>query len=241
MQKRPRVTVMENVGGLATQFRPLLRKVTRHLRKAGYVVSARLLNTRNHGVPQRRRRLYLVGIRADSYKRTLQWPQAVPLKRTAKSLLVRGAADARLAIPERSQRAARDHVKHTYRQLLGRGVDPRRQVVVTDIGCTPRFRVYGLNVFPCITQSRATQLGWWVSIVGRQVSLVELFRFQGFIDDAVDVDGLLGHAHEPRVTQRDIAGMVGNSMSLNVVERLLAAALWSAGLAPSQPRDRRAA
>lgn len=231
---RPRVTIMENVANFARQFRPVLRKIARIIRDAGYVVRCRLLNTMHHGVPQRRQRVYLVAIRRDSLRRPFRWPDAVPYKRKAKALLSRAPGDQRLRIPERESRGARNNVKAAYRACADRGVDPRRVVVVTDTQASPQWRVYGVDVFPCQTASRGERLGWWLSVVGRRVTVPELLRFQGINDEDLDLAALQGTV----VTDRDVGRMLGNAMSLNVLERVLAKALWAAALVQRRPVDR---
>ena len=65
-QIQPRVFVVENVNGMA--YGPnrelLLNQLTRY-RLAGYRVTWRVLDAKDYGVPQTRRRIFLVGIRSD--------------------------------------------------------------------------------------------------------------------------------------------------------------------------------
>jgi DNA (cytosine-5)-methyltransferase 1 len=62
---RPRWFVMENVPGLISpRYRPVLDVFCETLRAAGYrVVDPWLLNARDHGVPQERKRVFVVGAR----------------------------------------------------------------------------------------------------------------------------------------------------------------------------------
>src|SRR5207237_10616878 len=62
---RPRWFVMENVPGLISpRYRPVLDVFCETLRAAGYgVADPWLLNARNHGVPQERKRVFVVGAR----------------------------------------------------------------------------------------------------------------------------------------------------------------------------------
>jgi len=60
---RPDAFVMENVPGLTIESRiSYLRGVLRELRLLGYVVTWDVLNAADYGVPQKRRRLFIVGL-----------------------------------------------------------------------------------------------------------------------------------------------------------------------------------
>lgn len=61
----------------------------------------------------------------------------------------------------------------------------------------------------------------------------ELFRLQGYnADTCADWQATTG------CTDRAFGIMLGNTLSVNVVERLLCEALWASGLVIEQPRDR---
>ena len=48
------------------------------MKHLGYLTKWRVLNTRHHGIPQSRPRLYIVGIREDTCAHTFHWPKPVP-------------------------------------------------------------------------------------------------------------------------------------------------------------------
>jgi DNA (cytosine-5)-methyltransferase 1 len=63
---RPRAFVVENVNGMAFgESRTLLENQLTRYRAAGYRVKWTVLNARDFGVPQHRKRVFLVGIRSD--------------------------------------------------------------------------------------------------------------------------------------------------------------------------------
>jgi DNA (cytosine-5)-methyltransferase 1 len=80
---QPRAFVMENVSGMvAGPMKLTFVDCLRTLKKAGYRVSARILDARYHGVPQMRRRLIFVGAREDlgvepTHPRGTTWPIGV--------------------------------------------------------------------------------------------------------------------------------------------------------------------
>lgn len=58
---RPRAVLMENVPGLAGD--PRFGRFVRRLRRRGYTVASCVVDASHHGVPQRRRRLVVIGAR----------------------------------------------------------------------------------------------------------------------------------------------------------------------------------
>ena len=64
---RPSVVLMENVVGLVNAGEgQLLQEILRGFRATGYYVEWRILNAANFGVPQKRERFFLVGVKASS-------------------------------------------------------------------------------------------------------------------------------------------------------------------------------
>ncbi len=61
--KLPKVVVIENVPNLVWQFQDVFRQLKSELLELRYVVRHKILNTRDHGIPQNRRRLYLVAVK----------------------------------------------------------------------------------------------------------------------------------------------------------------------------------
>lgn len=63
---RPRAFIVENVSGMVrADFRHLLNNQLSRFRLAGYRVNCQVLRAEDFGVPQERRRVFIVGIRSD--------------------------------------------------------------------------------------------------------------------------------------------------------------------------------
>lgn len=61
-EKKPKGFILENVEGLANHDKgKTLKTILEHLDALGYRVSYRVLNSKNFGVPQERKRIYIVG------------------------------------------------------------------------------------------------------------------------------------------------------------------------------------
>lgn len=87
--KQPKYFMFENVKGiLSKKFKPFLKELLKQWRRAGYVVQYDKLNTREHGIPQNRERVFFIGIRED-IKRfgDFKFPEPIELKLKLKDLL----------------------------------------------------------------------------------------------------------------------------------------------------------
>lgn len=63
---KPRAFVIENVIGMATLYKGQVREeIIKRFEKLGYTVSNKILNSADYGVPQKRKRLFFVGITKD--------------------------------------------------------------------------------------------------------------------------------------------------------------------------------
>ena len=77
---RPRAVVLENVVGLRNLHPAEFCDILTILKAIGYAVTWKILDSRGSGLPQRRPRVYLVGIRADSTSSKLSFPQDMEVK-----------------------------------------------------------------------------------------------------------------------------------------------------------------
>ncbi len=74
----PRAVMLENVPGFAaSKFAPYRESLIRHLKRLGYRVGWRVVQSADYGVPQLRPRFLLVGMLAE-YSDFFQWPSRMP-------------------------------------------------------------------------------------------------------------------------------------------------------------------
>jgi len=77
--KQPKAFLIENVAGLIQKkHRPFFDELVSLFEKSGYVVTWKLIDTWEHGVPQIRKRVFIIGIRKDLEK-TFEFPSPIPL------------------------------------------------------------------------------------------------------------------------------------------------------------------
>ncbi len=96
---RPRALLMENVPGLAVDAR--LGSLVRRLRHRGYRMRWSVVDAAEHGVPQRRRRLVMIGSRVGK----VAWPEPSKQRRTVSDAI------GHLAVPGESGDALHDLVE----------------------------------------------------------------------------------------------------------------------------------
>ncbi len=217
---RPHVVLLENVKGLLEQrHRPLRRTIWKCLRALGYSVQGRLLNTRDHGVPQNRPRFYVIGIRDPV--REFEWPMVLPWSR------------ARLHHYIDKTKIGRETLDiASYERQFGREVWTKGYIL--DVGASEAFRHGQRGCCPCLTRARlgGKRFGYYIPKLKRRLNLLEASRLQGVPDEmcktmltAVGAEGKVGQA-------------LGDMMSINILMRLLPRALEAAGLlAPGEVRD----
>ncbi|MCL1883576.1 MAG: DNA cytosine methyltransferase [Defluviitaleaceae bacterium] len=71
---RPKVFLLENVPGLIKLFKgKALESIIEDFSKLGYSVTYEVLSSDNYGVPQQRRRVFIVGINSDKIKQTSEF------------------------------------------------------------------------------------------------------------------------------------------------------------------------
>ena len=220
MVNRPKLFVLENVKGLMSiENGSSFEEILTLLDAIGdYNVHYKVLNTKDHGVPHNRPRLYFVGIRKDVDQGTFAFPEKIPCPSIEEFLDPRNCILAKEGAPPTSQRTAFANLNHAKRKVKDLGSNPDDEPWVVDIDSTlPRMScMNGLS--PCITARRGD--GHWVTNRGRRFHKTEMMRLQGMSPLNFNVV----------VSNTQLGKQLGNTMSVNVVERVLVNALPAAGL-----------
>jgi len=227
--KRPRAFVLENVKRLIGHDQGrTFAEVQRSLQSIGdgaYEVQWRCLNTQDHGVPQSRPRVYIVGIRRDCKQCEFEFPEALPsvdLDSVLDPVVKRPTME---MLPPESNGTAHGNVKEVLAQLQAAKKSPLKNTYVIDLDASPRFRVVMENRVMCMTKSRAS--GFWVTSRGRRMNLDEMLRCQG-----------MRRCFKQVVSDLALGGQIGNAMSQNILERLFVNLLPAAGLVQEDVRLR---
>jgi DNA (cytosine-5)-methyltransferase 1 len=227
--KRPRAFILENVKRLLTHddkktFSHIMNCL-RNIGKGAYNVEYQILNTCEHGVPQSRARVYIVGIRKDciSKDRPFSFPQPLPKVSISSCLDRPGRRPSLKDAPPKSSSTAHSNVKRVMKKLTAMKKKPLKNTYLIDCDSTPKFLTVMHDQVMCMTKSRGG--GHWISSRGRRMNLNEMLRCQG-----------MTRCFKQVVSDQKLGGQIGNAMSQNIIERLLVRLLPSAGLVPKGTR-----
>ncbi len=231
---RPKVCVVENVANLYQRFRDVYDLLVSELQGLGYVVvnaDMPLFNTKDHGVPQNRLKMYLVAIhqgRCGGADPCLRWqaPPPLPSCPRVRTFLL---GDGPPLTPGSRQ-------SHRARVLLKDYQLTRTQDVVLDVGASPKFAKATLNCCPCLTATRtASKQGFFAKTgdgrINACLSRNEKVRLQGY-------PHRLWHPTKARVSEAQFGHQMGNCISANVFMRLVPAILKASGVLSRRIRVR---
>lgn len=168
------------------------------------------MNSLDHGVPQNRQRLYIIGLRAASTVKPFCWPQSSPRVLLEDILAPVGDPHARV---EMMSGANNRNLQAALQDLHRRGLDPQSKTYAIDVD-TGRWtsKLWSCEHARCLTKARGSQGGPYLTTHGRRTSLIELGRLQGVDVNAYNVAGL---------TKSQMGGMLGNAMTKPVVMALV--------------------
>ena len=220
---KPRVVILENVANvLKVNDGKDFQIVLSELSKAGsYNIAWNVLNTNSHGVPQHRPRVYIVCIRKDIDQGTFTWPEPLGAARRPG---VDRFLDSRKTEPKLTKEFAPDKKRASdifdskMEELIDKGLQPLRKPYLFDIGQGKAYSTPMHDTCPCLM----TVSSMWISHYGRTLNLAEKCRLQGMDPRRLEVV----------VSDAEFAKQLGNAMSVNIIERILVAALPTAGLTP---------
>ena len=226
-ERRPRAVVLENVVGLKSRHPGEFLDILSIIEGLQYHVTWSVMDAVQHGLPQRRPRIYIVVIKTRSCAHAFSFPQALHVKPKIEKFL--DNTPLREYRPGNKTSARNlDKARATLKQ---KGVDAEATALV-DVFAAKNFENLGVGVSPCITASRAKAGGFLINNQHRMTTTYELGRLQGFttamVDKMVAASG---------VDSADVRTAIGNAMSVNVLVRLLPRVAYAAGLLADKPKD----
>ncbi len=238
--RQPRTVLLENVHGLYTHHFETFQSIIQILRsfvdnvtnRTCYSVHWAVLNTRDIGmVPHNRIRVYILALKRCGRSHVpFDWPGPVApvslaslydsdtrfLKSYENYPLPYGLGGDEIVLTRR----VREALSEVMTLARSQGRDPTSYQVGVDAQSSQVN--YQYNGIPCLTQARGKTLSHWKLQSGTFFSLTELCRLQGLSDQEI------GQINLSAVTQNQLGGLLGNSFSKSVVQRILVKALRAA-------------
>lgn len=228
--KKPKFMLLENVKGLTNKrHKPTFDKILSELDRIGYYVKWKVLNSKEHGIPQNRERVFFACFRDErrtGYKHhPFKFPEKEELKLFLKDILEDGVVDRDTSYCIDANYFKGTNVKSYFdkarRQIvfniLGKG-----EIVIENnraymIGNLSRYNMESVRVPYAKIKGVAWALGTsinqavWHEFYFRKLTPTECFRLQGFLDDEINLDGLSN-------TQR--YKLAGNGWDINLVSKI---------------------
>ena len=132
-----------------------------------YNIKTKSIDTRDHGIPQRRSRVYIIGIRRDVQVHEFTFPEALPRVSLSGFLDPSPSQPTMMDLPPEASTTAHFNVKDVLRDLTSKGHTPLSDTFVVDVDSSPRFRVVLKDCVICMTKSRAQ--GHWFRVKMRKL------------------------------------------------------------------------
>jgi len=222
----PKSFLLENVKGLTCKpHKETFQNILAALRKDGkYLVTWKVLNTRDFGLPQNRDRVYIVGLRRDALKLEENKPYFKwPLGNRDACMSLEDTLDKDVPAEPLPVRGTRRSAAYELmsKRIQAKGIHLKRKICALDLLATPKHGSYMVDCVPCLTRSRACRRGYWLTKLDRMLPHVEMLRLQGLPEELARLAETTG------VTKYQLGLMIGNSMSVNVLVHVLHA-IWDA-------------
>ena len=228
---RPNIFVLEQVATFLTRNQKLCNIVLKFLGgikdaagRAIYGIHFRVLDSFHNGLPQQRRRLYIVGIKKIKLTRGLhfEWPcEMHPV--SLDDFLLPPSLERWPVFPATA--IAIERMLMIYQRMERDNVDYVAQTVLLDAHASSHWgKNYFVGICPTLTRARAGADGFYLSRHLRFMKTSEMLRLQGFKTNVVKFKKLKYNTRrrgEKNVTRRQLQLGVGNAMSVPVVGRVL--------------------
>ena len=184
--KRPDIVIWENTDGLSSRFRNVLMDAIQILQHFGYYVKWEIMDTQDHGLPQRRKRMYLVAIKRLRFELMFPPPlsHCIPL-----SAIVAPLPRAHwLALPPKTKRNRRANVIQQFETLFEQGVNVFDEMVIVDADASSEYSYSSVGKCMTLTRSRCASQGYWCSMRGGTLSTQQMAMLQGIEPGWIDTE-----------------------------------------------------
>ena len=223
-KNKPEAFVLENVAALVTDFGetfPMMLELLNGIRGGHaktYSVSWKILHCNEHGLPQHRERVIIVGLKNNKIVNPFEWPTPTKM-RSLKSIF---------DLPTPADEPAPPELNNTNLKNLTSIMEkfkeaPQKLSATENVanigGSSPHIM---MNMCPCLTKQRAASRAYFSLSRQRSLTLADMARLQGV--PAQDIEGW-----DSVVSAPQLGGIIGNAIPICLMERVLHSVLKSLG------------
>ena len=225
--KKPRYMLLENVRDLlAPRHKKTFEKIINELNRIGYSVDYKILDTKDYGIPQRRKRVFIVCFRdSEDWESWKGFPEKEELELFLKDILECGVCDRDMSYCIDSNYFKGTNVQSYFDKKRGKIVFNIKGIGEVEIeenraymiGNLTRYSMKSTRVPYAKLKGIAWALGtslnqavFWEGYF-RKLTPKECFRLQGFLNDEVNLEGLSNSQQYK---------LAGNGQSINVVKKI---------------------
>ncbi len=230
--RRPRAVIIENVKGLLDQHPCQMWDIIQLLKAQSYEVTWDVLSPLDHGIPQSRPRVYIVAILKTSLVNGFAFPKKLHARAPLQKFLDNSPINHSHPEGTMTITQAKAYTTLLTAAMEKKGIDLKLHTAILDLNASAKFS--GMpkpGVCPCLTATRCSQQGYFLTDQQRFVKLEEMARLQGYTKLHIR---LLMTAKVPMPT---VGKAIGNAMCIPILLRLLPRVLWAAGLLPERRGD----
>lgn len=201
--KQPQYMLLENVKGLLQKKHYLFYEhIQNELKRIGYYVHIKVLNTKDYGIPQNRERVYFICFRNEEEYKLFKFPDKVKLDLKVQDLLDKVIVSREVVKNKRIERimkspTGKDNPMFELKGDTPSGISRQGDRVYTTISpclnCTQKENKFYIN-------------GQVIVLNGR-----EQFRLQGFLKDEINLEGM---------SENELKDLSGDGWDINIISKI---------------------
>ena len=227
---KPSMILFENVSKIKNH-KDVIGMINDTLTSLGYIVHSKVLNTMAFGCPQSRDRFYLVAILKSAMVHPFCFPPELRSPGISfMSLVPKLPDDTWSALPVQKKNGSDRLVKLVVGEInkvAEKGINPFVRPVCIDAGNSEKWSHHTVDHIMTLTRTHCMTFSHWCTTKGGFLNVDDYIRLQGLDAAWIDYKGA-------GLKSREVAGMLGNCMSGNVLEFLLPCVLHSGGFISSR-------
>ena len=202
-----------------------LSRVVKFLKQLNlYTIFDNVLNTADFGIPQQRERVYMVGIQTRLIRLPFQWPDRIRATRLSKfwDRTATGRIVKSREVPQDLllKKTSFVNLRKAWKDMVKLGLNPEQTDAIVDIGAGKGYGSFRIGECPTITPGRGKGFGFYSTMLTRPLSLTEMMRLQGADPKKIDLS---------IISKTQAAGVIGNAMSVNLMEAIIVSILVAVG------------